>query len=90
MKKSAPVWLSMVALPVPLCWPGRQLETGSPLLLAQRDECKVNSGLWALSGDAVVCILSLSGLGELLRVTEGEFCREKSEAPNKFLPSLPP
>lgn len=80
----------MVALPVPLCWPGRQLEIGSPLLLGQRDECKVNSGLWALSGDAVVCIFSVSGLGELLRVTEGEFCREKSEAPKKFLPSLPP
>lgn len=48
------------------------------------------SRLWALSGDAVVCIFSLSGLGELLSVTEGEFCREKSEAPKKFLPSLPP
>lgn len=48
------------------------------------------SRLWALCGGAVVSIFSLSGLGELLRVTEGEFCREKSQAPKKFLPSLPP
>lgn len=31
-----------VALPVSLCWQGRQLEIGSPLLLAQRDEYSVN------------------------------------------------
>lgn len=53
-------------------------------------ELTEGSRLWALCGDDVVCISSLSGLGELLRATEGAFCREKSEGPKKFLPSLPP
>lgn len=53
-------------------------------------ELTEGSSLWALYGDAVVSVLSLSGLAELLRATEGEFCREKSEGPKKFLPRLPP
>lgn len=50
------------ALPVPLCWPGGQVEVGSPCFwLGGMSGKAEGSRSWVLRGDAVACPFSLSG-----------------------------